>query len=187
MIVAEYYTNKHGGWGHLKPIKIILCGAHGSKHRLIKIHQSFCSDFFVNATVLISGQYFQLAIKYIRLFTVFLFLNLKLTLTSGQEAEVKSQSGHLKVFASKCALLWFSISERPWKDSMHIRQENLLVFKLGEPTVEGEAGVSLLSWWKIGTVRERLYIYIFKTKNFKMASLVTSTCWRTPSDRVEVR
>lgn len=110
----------------------------------------------VNATALISGQYFQLVIKYIRLFTVFFFFNLKLTLTSGQEAEVKSQSGHLKVFASKCALLWFSMSERPWKDSMHIRQENLLVFKLGELTVEGEAGVSLLSWWKIGTVRERI-------------------------------
>lgn len=70
---------------------------------------------------------------------------LQLTLTSGQEAEVKSQSGHLNVFASKCALLWFSMSDRPWKDSMHIRQENLLVFTLGELTAEGEAGASLLS------------------------------------------
>lgn len=92
---------------------------------------------------------------------MFCFFNLKLTLTSGQEAEVKSQSGHLKVFASKCALLWFSMSERPWKDSMHIRQENLLVFKLGELTVEGEAGVSLLSWQKISTVRENILFYFF--------------------------
>lgn len=69
----------------------------------------------------------------------------KLTLTSGQEVEVKSQSGHLKVLASKCALLWFSISERPWKDSMHIRHENLLVLRLGELTGDGEAGASLLS------------------------------------------
>lgn len=68
-----------------------------------------------------------------------------LTLTSAQEVEVKSQSGHLKVLASKCALLWFSISERPWKDSMHIRHENLLVLRLGELTVEGEAGASLHS------------------------------------------
>lgn len=72
----------------------------------------------------------------------------KLTFTSGQEVEVKSQSGHLKVLASKCALLWFSISERPWKDSMHIRHENLLVLRLGEPTGDGEAGASLLSWQK---------------------------------------
>lgn len=86
--------------------------------------------------------------------TVNYFVYLKLTFTSGQEAEVKSQSGHLKVFASKCALLWFSMSERPWKDSMHIRQENLLVFTLGELTVVGEAGASLLSWWKTDTVRE---------------------------------
>lgn len=70
---------------------------------------------------------------------------MKLTLTSGQEAEVKSQSGHLKVFASKCALLWFSMSERPWKDSVQIRQENLFVLTLGELTAEGEAGASLLS------------------------------------------
>lgn len=69
----------------------------------------------------------------------------RLTLTSGQEVEVNSQSGHLKVFVSKCALLWFSMSERPWKDSMHIRQENLLVLRPGEPTAEGEAGASLLS------------------------------------------
>ena len=68
-----------------------------------------------------------------------------LTLTSGQEVAVKSQSGHLKVLASKCALLWFSMSERPWKDSMHIRQENLLVLRLGELTAVGEAGDSLLN------------------------------------------
>lgn len=68
-----------------------------------------------------------------------------LTLTSGQEVEVKSQSGHLKVLASKCALLWFSISERPWKDIMHIRHENILVLRPGEPTAEGEAGASLHS------------------------------------------
>lgn len=37
------------------------------------------------------------------------------------------------------------MSDRPWKDSMHIRQENLLVFTLGELTAEGEAGASLLS------------------------------------------
>lgn len=67
------------------------------------------------------------------------------TLTSGQEVEVKSQSGHLKVLGSKCALLWFSMSERPWKDSMQIRQENLLVPRLGELAAEGEAGASLLS------------------------------------------
>lgn len=84
----------------------------------------------------------------------------KLTFTSGQEVEVKSQSGHLKVLASKCALLWFSISERPWKDSMHIRHENLLVLRLGEPTGDGEAGASLLSWQKTkkkNTVKEEMY------------------------------
>lgn len=70
------------------------------------------------------------------------------TLTSGQEVEVKSQSGHLKVLGSKCALLWFSMSERPWKDSMQIRQENLLALRLGELTAEGEAGASLLSCQK---------------------------------------
>lgn len=76
-------------------------------------------------------------------------------MTSGQEVEVKSQSGHLKVLESKCALLWFSMSERPWKDSMHIRQENLLVLRLGELTAEGEAGASLLSLQKISnTVRK---------------------------------
>lgn len=58
---------------------------------------------------------------------------------------MNSQSGHLKVLASKCALLWFSMSERPWKDSMHIRQENLLVLRLGELTAVGEAGASLLN------------------------------------------
>lgn len=62
----------------------------------------------------ISGQYVQIVIQYIKLYISHgVLLNLKLTLTSGQEAEVKSQSGHLKVFASKCALLWFSMSERP--------------------------------------------------------------------------
>lgn len=76
--------------------------------------------------------------------TVLLHLEI-FTLTSGQEVEVKSQSGHLKVLGSKCALLWFSMSERPWKDSMHIRQENLLVLRLGELTAEGEVGASLLS------------------------------------------
>lgn len=69
----------------------------------------------------------------------------QITWTSGQEVEVKSQSGHLKVLASKCALLWFSISERPWKDSMHILHENLLALTLGELTGEGEAGASLLN------------------------------------------
>lgn len=108
----------------------------------------------------ISGQYVQIVIQYIKLYISHgVLLNLKLTLTSGQEAEVKSQSGHLKVFASKCALLWFSMSERPWKDSMHIRQENLLML-----TVEGEAGVSLLSWWETGTVRERIYLLFFFLK-----------------------
>lgn len=49
------------------------------------------------------------------------------TLTSGQEGAVKSQSGHLNVLGSMCALLWFSMSERPWKASMHMRQEKRLV------------------------------------------------------------
>lgn len=65
------------------------------------------------------------------------------------------------------------MSERPWKDSMHIRQENLLVFKLGELTVEGEAGVSLLSWWKITMVRDRIYYrFIFSTKTFSYLHLL---------------
>lgn len=81
--------------------------------------------------------------------------NKRLTLTSSQEVEVRSQSGHLKVLGSKCALLWFSMSERPWKDSMHIRQENLLVLRLGELTAEGEAGPSLLSWQKDNNVRNK--------------------------------
>lgn len=58
---------------------------------------------------------------------------------------MKSQSGHLKVLASTCALLWFSMSERPWKDSMQILHENLLTLTLGELTGEGEAGDSVLS------------------------------------------
>lgn len=64
-------------------------------------------------------------------------------MTSGQEVAVNSQSGHLKVLGSMCALLWFSMSERPWKDSMQMRQENLLVLSCCRE--EGEPDASLLS------------------------------------------
>lgn len=113
------------------------------------------------------------------------------TLTSGQDVEVKSQSGHLKVLGSKCALLWFSMSERPWKDSMHILQENLLVLRLGELTAEGEAGASLLSWQEANKQtqsdgRETQCGWIFSCQsNWSLA--VTSTCCRTPSGSAEVR
>lgn len=114
----------------------------------------------------------------------------RLTFTSGQEVEVKSQSGHLKVLESKCALLWFSMSERPWKDSMHIRQENLLVLRLGEPPAEGEAGASLLSWHKTNDTVKKSNTQckqIFTWQNNNSSLTVTSTCCKTPSGSAEVR
>lgn len=112
----------------------------------------------------------------------------ELTLTSGQEVEVKSQSGHLKVLGSKCAFLWFSMSERPWKDSMQIRHENLLALRLGEVSREGEAGDSELSCQKQkpnNTVREWWYwtIHVYMEM---VQSVVTSTCCNTPSGSAEV-
>lgn len=93
------------------------------------------------------------------------FLNLKwnisdfvralATLTSGHDVAVNSQSGHLNVLGSRCALLWFSMSERPWKVSMQTRQQKrLLLRKIGweDELWAGDPGASLLSF------KRKLYI-----------------------------
>lgn len=129
----------------------------------------------VNATALISGQYFQLVIKYIRLFTVFFFFKFEthLNLRPGGGSEVA-----IRTLEGVC------VQVRPLV-VLHVRTsvKRLHAYSTGKPfsvqtggAYSGGGGRSFTAQLMENRHSQRENRLGFLTKNFEMVALVTSTC-----------